>query len=377
MAPRENSSHSKNDEAQSRSVLRQEPLQEASAENEPPRNAVGMTEAEMLTRLAYLEQREATWASQAEHETRLVTELAQAKIAHETALAAERTQLKKVTDTLASMPRHPPAEGSAVMKATAPHPPKFSGKNGTTPWRDWLRLVRNYITLAGIPHDAWVKLAQGFLEGAALTTWNLATAEAADDDWESFVKRMEQTYGDTHTGTQARHEILQLKQTTSVAAYNASFRELVLKLKSAGAKEEMSFGDKRFFYLRGLKSHLREALPTSNGYEDMDLTAIMDRAKQMDQLHMMTVSMTQGKSEVTQVKPPEKVKLGSFSKPGKKRFAEHSAGTSQNKKFKQKASLAEMREKKLCFGCGQAGHAIKDCPTKQTKTDHKGKKPAK
>ena len=151
----------------------------------------------------------------------------------------------------------------------------------------------------------------------------------------------------------------------------------MLKLKSAGAKEEMSFGDKRFFYLRGLKSHLREALPTSNGYEDMDLPLIMGRALQMDQLHMMSVSLTQGKSEVTQVKPSEKVKSRPFSKPGKKRFAEHSAGTSQNKKFKQKANLAEMREKNLCFGCGQAGHAIKDCPTKQTKTDHKGKKPAK
>ena len=182
-----------------------------------------MTPAEMLTRIAQLEQREARWATQVEHEARAVAELAKAKIDHEAALAAERAQLEKVKETLASMPRHPPAEISAVMKATAPHPPKFSGKNGTTPWRDWLRLLRNYITMVGLPQDAWVRLAQGFLEGAALTTWNLATAEVADDDWNSFVKRMEQTYGDTHTGTQARHEILQLRQTTSVAAYNASF----------------------------------------------------------------------------------------------------------------------------------------------------------
>ena len=55
------------------------------------------------------------------------------------------------------------------------------------------------------------------------------------------------------TGTQVRQEILQLRQTTSVEAYNVAFRELVLKLKSARAKEEMSFGNKRFFYLRGLK----------------------------------------------------------------------------------------------------------------------------
>ena len=380
MAPRENSSRSKNDEVHSRSGLRQETLQEASAENEPLSpggRTAGMTQAEMLTRLAHLEQREATWASQVEHEARLATELAQAKIEHAAALALERTRLANVTSALASMPRHPPTEPSAVMKATAPHPPKFSGKKGTTPWRDWLLAIRNYFTLVAIQQDAWVLVAQGFLEGAALTTWNLATADAADTEWTSFVKRMEQTYGDTHTGTQARQEILQLRQTTSVEAYNASFRELVLKLRAAGAKEEMSVGDKRFFYLRGLKSHLREALPTTNGYEDMDMPAIMSRALHMDTMHMISVNMTQGKAELSHDKPSEKVKHRSFPKPGKKRFAEHNAGPSESKKLKYKVKLAEMREKNLCFGCGQAGHAIKDCPTKQAKTDYKGKKPAK
>ena len=376
----EQSSRSRNDKRRPRSGAHEERLQEASDENAmlpSEGHAAGMTEAEMRSRLAHLEKREAEWTRQVEQEARLVAEIANTKRESEIALATEQAKVLAMAKALANVPQYPPTQASAVMKATAPHPPKFSGKKGTTPWRDWLRAVRNYIDLVAVQPDAWVAVAQGFLEGAALTTWNLATADAPDNDWESFVKRMEQTYGDTQTGTQARHEILQLRQTTSVEVYNAAFRELVLKLKSAGPKEEMSFGDKRFFYLRGLKSHLREALPTTAGYEDMDMPAIHQRALEMDHMHMISVSMSQGKSELTQDKPSEKAKQKFATKPSKKRFAEQGAGPSESKKLKQKGTLAEMREKNLCFGCGQAGHAIKDCPTKQDKSGFKGKKPAK
>ena len=55
------------------------------------------------------------------------------------------------------------------MRHKAPHPPKFSGHKDTTPWRDWLHVIRNYMDLVKIHQASWVAVAQGFLEGAALT----------------------------------------------------------------------------------------------------------------------------------------------------------------------------------------------------------------
>ena len=103
----------------------------------------------------------------------------------------------------------------------------------------------------------------------------------------------------------------------------------------------------------------------------MDLPAIMNRALHMDDMHMLSVTMPQGRSEIIPEGANVKVKPKFSPQLSTKRFAEHGTEPSQNKKFRQKVSVAVMHKNNLCFGYGQANHAIKDCPKKQGKPDHK------
>ena len=107
----------------SRSGSHKEQIHEAADENVG--HAEGMTETQMLDRIAQLEQREGIWASQVEHEARLVAELAKAKAEHDVALASHHAQVENLNKVLARYPQYSPMETSIEMRHKAPHPPKF------------------------------------------------------------------------------------------------------------------------------------------------------------------------------------------------------------------------------------------------------------
>ncbi len=335
--------------------------------------------AQLRARVRELEAKENTWRTQVEVEADLVAARLREQQEHEAALNAERAKAMTLARAL--------VEAEAVVaqgraKTTVPHPPKFSGKkDANLTLKDWLFAVKNYLKLGQVPVDQHVATAQGFLENPALAIWNTYSNYKPTNDWSVFEAGLTQSFGVEHLGTKTRGELRRLRQTTSVEAYNHAFIQLALRLTG---EEEMSRAEKRYDYLTGLKANIRDALPMAAGFKDWEMTELMRRAKEMDQMFMLTQGAEQQKRSesgpsrdmVSTVKSK-----GQFVRNKLKRPASSDAASqnSQAKKSKGKAKMAELKEKGLCFVCEQAGHTARECPRSDKKSeparDPKGKRP--
>jgi hypothetical protein len=338
--------------------------------------------AQLRARVRELEAKENTWRVQAEVEADLVATRVRERQEHEAALDAERAKAMTLAKAL--------VEAEAVVaqgraKTTVPHPPKFSGKrDANLTLKDWLFAVKNYLKLGHVPVDQHVATAQGFLENPALAIWNTYSNYKPTNDWSVFEAGLTQSFGIEHLGTKTRSELRRLRQTTSVEAYNHAFIQLALRL---AGEEEMSRAEKRYDYLAGLKANIRDALPMAPDFKDWELIELMRRAKEMDQMFMLTqgAEQQQKRSEPgpSRAPGPSVKSKGQFVRNKQKRPASHDVASqnSQAKKAKSKAKMAELKEKNLCFVCEQSGHTARECPRNDSKSepsrDPKGKRPAK
>ena len=338
--------------------------------------------AQLRARVRELEAQEHTWHAQTEVEANLVADRVRVQQEHEAAINAEREKAITLAKAL--------VEAEAVVaqgraKTTVPHPPKFSGKKDTNlTLKDWLFAVKNFLRLGHVPEDQHVATAQGFLENPALAIWNTYSNYKPTNDWSVFEAGLTQSFGVEHLGTKTRSELRRLRQTTSVEAYNHTFIQLALRL---AGEEEMSRAEKRYDYLAGLKANIRDALPMASDFKDWELIELMRRAKEMDQMFMLTqgTEQQQKRSEPGPSRAPvASVKnKGQFVRNKLKRPASNNVAsqTSQAKKSKSKAKMAELKEKNLCFVCEQAGHTARECPRNDSKSepsrDPKGKRPVK
>ena len=355
-------------------------------EDDQASNTAGLPEeggtldmAQLRARVRELEAKEHTWHAQAEVEANLVADRVRVQQEHEAALNAEREKAITLAKAL--------VEAEAVVaqgraKTTVPHPPKFSGKKDTNlTLKDWLFAVKNYLRLGHVPVDQHVATAQGFLENPALAIWNTYSNYKPSNDWSVFEAGLTQSFGVEHLGTKTRSELRRLRQTTSVEAYNHAFIQLALRL---AGEEEMSRAEKRYDYLAGLKANIRDALPMASDFKDWELIELMRRAKEMDQMFMLTqgTEQQQKRSEPGPSRAPVKNK-GQFVRNKLKRPASNHVASqhSQAKKSKSKAKMAELKEKNLCFICEQGGHTARECPRNDSKSepsrDPKGKRPVK
>ncbi len=299
--------------------------------------------AQLRARVRELEAKKNTWRTQVEVEADLVAARLREQQEHEAALNAERAKAMTLARAL--------VEAEAVVaqgraKTTVPHPPKFSGKkDANLTLKDWLFAVKNYLKLGQVPVDQHVATAQGFLENPALAIWNTYSNYKPTNDWSVFEAGLTQSFGVEHLGTKTRSELRRLRQTTSVEAYNHAFIQLALRLTG---EEEMSRAEKRYDYLTGLKANIRDALPMAAGFKDWEMTELMRRAKEMDQMFMLTQGAEQQKRSesgssrdmVSTVKSK-----GQFVRNKLKRPASSDAASqnSQAKKSKGKAKTAELK----------------------------------
>ena len=148
----------------------------------------------------------------------------------------------------------------------------------------------------------------------------------------------------------------------------------------------MSRAEKRYDYLAGLKANIRDALPMATGFKDRDIVELMSRAKEMDQMFMITQGAEQQKrsentparSTISSVKTKEQFVPNKLKRPAN---SDAASQNSQAKKFKSKAKMAELKDKGLCFVCEQSGHTARNCPKNDTESepsrDSKGKRPVK
>lgn len=172
---------------------------------------------------------------------------------------------------------HAAAPRSALSGHKAPSIPPYKGSQATLD--DWLSLLSKqfrWYQLAGAEHDAErIRLAELYLEGAALDWWNQRiAAHGAGGSWEAFVHALRERFQPVSAADSARVRLDKLRQDKlSVNDYVSAFRRLIIDIPSMDAQSQLHA------FLRGLRPALALKLREQT---IPDVNAAIERASRID-----------------------------------------------------------------------------------------------
>lgn len=180
------------------------------------------------------------------------------------------------------------------------------------------------------------------------------------EDYDEFEKRLKKVFGDTDEERKAERELARLRQTTSVAAYAATFRQVTSNLDW---EDEPLIA--RFY--EGLKDDVKDELIKLDRPEG--LTEYIEMAVRIDE-RLYERRMERSKRTTT-------IPWSRSTK-----FQGRTGGR-QQQRFTKKANYGDPMEldttnrsndkKGGCYQCGKEGHFKRDCP--QAQGEQKWKKP--
>lgn len=250
----------------------------------------------------------------------------------------------------------------AVMKATV-HPPKpFDGRiDGDV--EHFLRKMKHYLRLCGIPADDQLDFAAQYLEGQPDKLWSsekdiLALSKhPVALDWSDFETFLQKHFGKIAPMTDYFKEYEDLKQETTVIDYVSRLRTCVSKLK--GTFLEPNEGAVCVKFLRGLKPHINKLVQN---------TAPDGWWNSVDQVYAKALTFETNKAAMM-----DKTSFDA-ERPSEKRKERPASGNDANKldKLKKKQKMLNpdsaikipkdewMRRlrNKRCVMCGKAKHGM-------------------
>lgn len=282
-----------------------------------------------------------------------------------------------------SAPSQGAATGVAAQDPKATPPPKFSGKKSE--YENFKSATKIYINSrprqfgpSSSPNDRARSIyVLGLLEGAAMT-WASNIVDTIDTTQESpllnsysqFLAALDLTYGDPNKPKRALARLHGAQQTGSAAQYVSDFRNDVVV---AGLTEFIAIYD--YFY-RGLKSHVKDELtknPPKN-MEDAYEAAILWDNRQWER--SMEKKAEGGSNKPPQPKPraeatprptytppraPAPTPATTTARPGPPNPDAMEIDAATGRWVLKPEERKHRMEKGLCFRCGQAGHAARDC----------------
>ena len=141
---------------------------------------------------------------------------------------------------------------TSASKVSLPKPPPFSGDTGELEPEMAILTFENWLKASQIPREQWGMSAQYFLRGQAHRAYStLALTKhhrGETPSWEDVVKLI-RDFKRQDASLVARMKLAQVQQTTSVAAYNRHFAELMMQV---GPQPPAPL-DLLHYYLKGLK----------------------------------------------------------------------------------------------------------------------------
>jgi hypothetical protein len=170
-------------------------------------------------------------------------------------MAAQMHQMQGALQVLMAQQAHPQPPGAVAgpPRASAPRippPPPFDGRAAKLD--SWLLDLEGQYDFYAMGQDAErLRLATGFLAGAARDWWVHTDAAARPTSWANFVASLRKEFQPVTSAETARAKILALSQgKASVNEYIAAFRRLLI------AVPDMAESDRLFQFTRGLRPQI-------------------------------------------------------------------------------------------------------------------------
>ena len=184
-------------------------------------------------------------------------------------------QLQHVLAAHADQPQ--PAAVAAALKP--PKPTFFAGSSKDKGnLEDWLfKLQTQFAAMPGQPTDLQkINYVASYLTGTALKWWRLSAAVHTQPGatYLAFTQALSTAFAAPNAQQKAREKLDALRQSTSVAAYSAKFRDLLLEVPNMQPAESLHR------YVTGLKPGVKQHVLIANPATVDEAMALADRVDQ-------------------------------------------------------------------------------------------------
>jgi len=244
-----------------------------------------------------------------------------------------------------------------------------------------------------------VALAVTFLRGSALRWYRCAERQDTNGglrNWNNFTHEMKLFFLASNTETVIRNKLANLKQLGSVNKYNDLYNALIIEIVGMDATT------KRDMYIRGLKStiQLHVALKDPKSLEEaqrlaLDIDGILSetgfsQAKRDGNGNINNNNMKNGNKKNSnrynnrfnnrynqssaQSVPMDLSQAQNEYNQDEYDDEDEATVSSAQSNYKGNRKMSTEQQRQLmregrCFGCGETGHLVKDCPQRKPKND--------
>ena len=241
-----------------------------------------------------------------------------------------------------------PAEAREKIKI--PTPTRYNGRRDPDTLRNWLYDYTNYTAFHNIPEGQKILLLPYYLEGPAADWWSRRRANAEiPNTWAGVEHAIRAEFLPQNHENRIRRQWTSLRQITSVAAYSAEFRKLLLSLPP------MDNAIVLHQYVEGLKPQTRLEVEMSN-------PRTLNEAE-VQALRVDDILFSRMKRQNPQNPKDPHPKPHTYPTP----LANVNTTPRGNGLPKlTDAERARLRASGSCFRCRQQGHRADQCPLRNT-----------
>ena len=147
--------------------------------------------------------------------------------------------------------------------------PNYDGKGGISKFTEFVKNFENYAKVKRHTPLDILLLATSKLTNDAKMWWHKHEDSTPDGDskrivnWEMLKADLKRTFVPVETAEETRIKIRNIRQTGSIADYNATFRSLSMQIN-------MHFDEERHDYLQGLKPRIRDLIRTKDNLKSIE-----------------------------------------------------------------------------------------------------------
>lgn len=240
----------------------------------------------------------------------------------------------------------------------------------------WLDMMLEYMMLIGTEPQKYVPFTITYLREQARVWWSSMSMEdkIANQDFEQFKQTFLAKYRPVDQARTARAKLKTLKQTTSVAAYNNEFSNVIQLI------HDMSLADKLDKYFDGLKQPVLERLPVletftsvadaMNAANSIDTRIYKPSGHGFNRGNFQRGGYNGGYGQQrssnkpsVQVNNVQAQDSNEYEQDEDKSTSGYSVNAVRFTKLTDEQRLVLRREGR-CFKCRNVGHLSRDCPTR-------------